>query len=181
MFDPTKHKTIKRFNHPRTGHELTWSCFHQRSLLSTPERRTLVVDAIRNASERHGYAVLAFVVMPNHVHLLVRHAAEHDVSALLFAIKRPSSFRLKQMMSEGEQASLVVHERPGKTAFRFWQEGPGYDRNIGDDTINDSIRYLHLNPVRKGLCRRAAEWEWSSASWYAREALRADGGIDWER
>ncbi len=119
--------------------------------------------------------------MPNHVHLLVRHAGEHDVSKLLYAIKRPSSFRLKQMMKESERESLIVQERPGKTAFRFWQEGPGYDRNIEDETLNASIRYIHPNPVRKGLCAEAWDWEWSSSRWYEREALRPDGGIDWDR
>ncbi len=177
---PHKHKLIKHFNHPRVAHELTWSCYQSRFLLNDAARRTLVVEAIRRASDRLGYATLAFVVMPNHVHCLVRHADEHDVSELLYAIKRPSSFRLKQMMPVSERASLVVRERPGKTAFRFWQEGPGYDRNILEDTLNASVRYIHLNPVRKELCARAEDWQWSSAPWYAREALRPDGGIDWD-
>jgi putative transposase len=181
VYDRTKHKTIKHSNIPRVAHELTWSCYANRNLLGSPQRRDLVVEAIRRASERLGYAVLAFVVMPNHVHLLARHADEHDISALLYAIKRPSSFRLKAMMSEVEVGSLVVQERPGKSAFRFWQEGPGYDRNIRDDTLNASIRYIHRNPSRRGLCSSLLDWEWSSARWYRREALRPDGGIDWER
>lgn len=65
-------------------------------------------------------------------------------------------------------------ERPGKTAFRFWQEGPGYDRNLNRTaTVLSSIDYIHENPVRRGLCRQAVDWKWSSARWYA-----SDGRID---
>ncbi len=180
QYPPNKHKLIKHFNNPRIAHEFTWSCYQSRHLLSDPARRTLAVEAIRRASKRFGYATLAFVIMPNHVHFLARHAQEHNASELLYAIKRPSSFRFKQMMPASELESLMVQERPGKMAFRFWQEGPGYDRNIADDTLNSSVRYIHLNPVRNGLCARAEDWEWSSAAWYAREALRPDGGIDWD-
>ena len=178
-----KRKRIKHQNLPGVAHELTWSCYHMRPLLNTPERRTLLTDAMRRAAERLGYAALAFVVMPNHVHLLVRHSdPEYDVSELLYAIKRPTSFRFKQIMlatDHAEYESLIVQERPGKLAFRFWQEGPGYDRNCINDIINSSVRYIHLNPVRKGLCEVAEDWEWSSARWYAREAVRPDGGIEW--
>lgn len=180
LHPPGKHKLVKHYNTPRVAHELTWSCYQSRYLLTDDTRRTLAVEAIRRATERFGYATLAFVIMSNHVHLLVRHTEEHDISELLFAIKRPSSFRFKQLMPTDERESLMVLERPGKMAFRFWQEGPGYDRNIEDDTLNHSIRYIHLNPVQKGLCSLAEEWPWSSAGWYAREALRPDGGIDWD-
>ncbi len=62
---------------------------------------------------------------------------------------------------------LTVIERPGKTAFRFWQEGPGYDRNLNNvETVKASIAYIHENPVKRKLCRRAVEWRWSSARYY---------------
>jgi hypothetical protein len=58
-------------------------------------------------------------------------------------------------------------ERPGKTCFRFWQEGPGYDRNLTTSTaIEAAIEYIHMNPVRRGMVNRAVDWRWSSASWY---------------
>ena len=51
---------------------------------------------------------------------------------------------------------------------RFWQPGGGYDRNIDNlDTLSRMIEYLHLNPVRRGLAKRAVDWEYSSAGWYA--------------
>lgn len=170
-------KTIRHYNVPRQAHELTWSCYRRLPLLLDDDRRRIVSAAIRAACERLGYRVVAFVLMPEHVHLLVWSVPhEYDIASLLFAIKRPSSFRLRRRMeatSDPALASLTVRERPGKTAFRFWQEGPGYDRNLtGTETVWKSIRYIHRNPVERGLCARPEEWEWSSARQYAdRHAL----------
>ncbi|MGB2780863.1 MAG: hypothetical protein WBD63_05235 [Phycisphaerae bacterium] len=65
---------------------------------------------------------------------------------------------------------LMVHERPGRRVFRFWQEGGGYDRNLtGEKTILAAIQYAHANPVRRGLCSSPAEWKWSSWHHYEGE------------
>ena len=62
---------------------------------------------------------------------------------------------------------LTVRERPGKFCFRFWQEGPGFDRNIfTPQAIEASINYIHENPVKRGLCKRAVDWKWSSARFH---------------
>ena len=62
---------------------------------------------------------------------------------------------------------LTVSERPGKTCFRYWQEGPGFDRNLfSSDAIALSLEYIHNNPVSRGLCGSAVDWEWSSARYY---------------
>jgi putative transposase len=70
---------------------------------------------------------------------------------------------------------LTVQQRPGVTTFRYWQEGPGYDRNLTEDsTILSAIDYIHFNPVRRGLCDAAIDWRWSSAKHYASEAVPTD-------
>jgi len=110
--------------------------------------------------------------MPNHVHLLVwPHEEAAAIDQLLFAIKRPFSYRVKQWLIAAHDpllARLTVRQRPGKTTFRFWQEGPGHDRNLVEPTwAEGAVDYIHRNPVRRGLCERATDWLWSSARWYA--------------
>ena len=64
--------------------------------------------------------------------------------------------RLKDVQPEGQ-----VH-------YCFWQRGGGYDRNINDPrTLLYMIEYIHQNPIRRGLVKRATEWPWSSARFYA--------------
>jgi len=100
------------------------------------------------------------------------------VDKLLFAIKRPFSFRVKRRIASTDGPllnRLTVRQRPGKTTFHFWQEGPGYDRNIRTEKVlESSIDYIHLNPVRRGLVERATDYRWSSARWHASDGQNVD-------
>jgi putative transposase len=128
--------------------------------------------AIDAAGERHNWRLTAFVYMPEHVHLLwfpLPGAAE--IEHLIKAIKRPYSYRIKQLLIEQNSpllAQLTIRQRPGVSTFRYWQEGPGYDRNLdNEESVLAAIDYVHLNPVRRKLCRNIFDWRWSSSRWYA--------------
>jgi putative transposase len=113
----------------------------------------------------------AFVFMPEHLHLLIAPSVpEPAVSDYLALIKQPFSKWVKVRLLEARSSlmdRLTVQERPGKTCFRFWQEGPGYDRNLNTpNSIEAAIVYIHQNPVRRGLVKQAVDWRWSSARWY---------------
>ena len=100
---------------------------------------------------------------------------------MLKAIKRPFSYRIKQLLIQSRSRlleRLTVHQRPGVKTFRYWQEGPGYDRNfIKPSTVLDAIDYLHHNPVRRGLVKRAVDWKWSSARYYLLDPPQQYAGL----
>jgi REP-associated tyrosine transposase len=134
-------------------------------------------ESVNRALDRHDYRLAAFVYMPEHVHLLVLPgAAASRIDELLKAIKRPFSFRIKRLLETSGSPlleSLTVRQRPGVRTFRFWQEGPGYDRNLDRvETVLAATDYIHLNPVRRGLVALATDWPWSSARWHE--------GLDYE-
>jgi putative transposase len=110
--------------------------------------------------------------MPEHVHLLWYPAAEAaGIEHLLKAIKRPYSYRIKQLLVQNRSRlldRLTIRQRPGVTTFRYWQEGPGYDRNLdNEESVLAAIQYIHENPIRRKLCRSVLDWKWSSARWFA--------------
>jgi putative transposase len=170
---PPHRKRVKHRESWRESRMLTFSCYRRLPLLADDPCREIVACALRSALARHGWLLTAFVFMPDHVHLLTLPWSEEASGAdrLLFSIKRPSSFRIKQYLEAQRNRELLdrltVQERPGKTAFRFWQEGPGHDHNVRDpDKLGEAIGYIHNNPVRRGLCNAATDWEWSSARQY---------------
>lgn len=172
---PTKphRKTIRHWDEFGHAHELTFSCYQRRPLLTTDAINTELSISIEHACVRHQVDLLAFVYMPEHVHLLVLPTTNpSSISEFLYAVKRPFSFRIKKMFeiqNPGLLKSLTIRERPGKQTFRFWQEGPGYDRNlIYCTTLRKVIDYIHLNPVRRGLVEQPQDWPWSSFNAYAR-------------
>jgi putative transposase len=172
---PGHRKRVKHYDEPGQGHELTFSCYQRLPLLDNDHRCQHVATAIDRAVSGKGFSLLALVFMPEHVHLIVfPEDPSARISALLSAIKRPSSFRIKRDLQSSNDPllkKLTIRERPGKMTFRFWQEGSGYDRNILDDErLQGMIDYVHLNPVRRGLVDHPRDWKWSSWRFYAGEA-----------
>ncbi len=174
--DVPHRKRVKHFDLPGQVDALTCSCFRRLPLLTNDRWRGLLSEAIDRAAVRHRYRLIAFMFMPEHIHLLVWPEPEAaPIDALLRAIERPFSFRIKQLLEAAGSSllfRLTVRQRPGVTTFRYWQEGPGYDRNIVEPrTLAAEIDYVHLNPVRRGLCTRADDWRWSSARHFAADGI----------
>ena len=168
---PGHRKRIRHYHDPGHIHELTFSCYHRWPLLTNDVWRAMLAESIDRAMEGHHYRLTAFVFMPEHIHLMIYPLPEADtIDALLKAIKRPFSYRIKQLLVQSRSRlleRLTIHQRPGVKTFRYWQEGPGYDRNFTKpSTVLAAIDYLHHNPVRRGFVKRAVDWKWSSARYY---------------
>jgi putative transposase len=167
-----KHKTIRHYHNPGDCHELTFSCFHRMPMLTNDPWRELLAASIDKALDEHALRLSAFVFMPEHVHLLVWpiDPTEAKISQFLKTLKLSSSTKIKHQLVLAHSPlveRLTVIERPGKSVFRFWQEGPGYDRSLNNpETVQASINYIHENPVKRKLCLRAVDWRWSSARHY---------------
>jgi len=100
-------------------------------------------------SEWRFYELLAWVVMANHVHILLRPWV-------------PLRIALMNIKSGSARAANIVL---GRTGERFWQR-ESYDHWVRSDRERNSIiRYIHNNPVAAGLVAEPEEWPWSSAGW----------------
>jgi len=167
-------KTIQHYHEPGHLHELTFSCFHKKPLLTNDDWCSRLARSLDDACRSTSFDLVAFVFMPNHVHLLVNPRDDAPaISHLLDRIKQPFSMEIKELLSNGNKRllrQLTVQERPDRRCFRFWLEGPGYDRNIfSTEAMTASLDYIHNNPVKRGLCDRAVDWKWSSARYYSSE------------
>lgn len=164
-------KLLKRFHEPGQLHEFTFSSYQRRELLLQDSWLKLLAGTLTSACREEQIDLVAFVFMPEHLHLLVNPLTEEPkLGRFLARIKQPFSSQIREQLElENPQLvrELTVQERPGKTCFRFWQEGAGYDRNIEtEEALHASINYIHNNPCRRGLCERAIDWKWSSARYY---------------
>jgi putative transposase len=164
-------KTVRHFHDIGHLHELTFSCNGRLPLLTNDLWRQKLARCLEAAGKECKMELVGFVFMPEHVHLLVYPTSPNpSISLYLARIKQPFSKQIKDVLTSGDSrllSKLTVLERPGKTCFRFWQEGPGFDRNLfSSDAISSSLEYIHNNPVNRELCRRAVDWKWSSARYY---------------
>ena len=137
-----------RIRYLQTGefHFLTFSCYRRRPYLPAVAAMDLFEDALGRVRRRYHFAVAGYVVMPEHVHLLVNEPQRALLSKAIQALKLSVSVRSR--------------ERP------FWQ-AHYYDFNISSHTkFVEKLRYIHRNPVVRGLVAKPEDWKWSSYRHY---------------
>lgn len=156
----------RHYNTPGHAHELTFSCYRREPYFNDPAACHILLREIENARQAFNVDLWAYVIMPNHVHLLLwpkNH--NYNISEIQRCIKGRTSRSYSEWLSENNPElykTFLVNDR-GKKQYRFWQRGGGFDRNLWNNLpIYDSITYIENNPVRKGLVGNANEWEWSS-------------------
>jgi putative transposase len=166
--DNVPRKKLHHINIPGHAHELTFSCYRRLPLLARNMPCRWLIDAMDAARKKHHCSLLAYVIMPEHVHIIIYpQEVHHDMAWFLKSIKQSVSRKAHTWLAKQDQLWLERLTVSGEDKFRFWQAGGGYDRNIEKHAILiQMIEYIHLNPVRRGLVKAASDWLWSSASWY---------------
>ncbi len=161
-------RTRKRFEIAQQARFLTFSCYHRLELFGNDAIRDAFVDALAASRDRTKYKLNGWVIMPEHVHLLiVPDLPEYPVPYALKDLKGLFANRVLQRWREINAPVLSrITDPQGK--LHFWQKGGGYDRNIAsDDEFHEKLNYIHSNPVTRGFAQRPTDWAWSSAQWYA--------------
>ncbi len=130
------------------------------------------VDALDRARHLLDFELWAYVIMPEHAHILILPQREaYDTGAVLKSVKQSVSRRAVLYLRKAAPAwleRLKVTRPTGKAEHRFWQQGGGYDRNFDRaPTAWQAVDYIHNDPVRRGLADCPTDWPWSSARWYA--------------
>lgn len=166
--EPGHRKTRKVYDREGDAHFLTFSCFRRLPLLSRDRTCQWMVDAIDLSRRKNPFDLWAWVIMPEHVHLVLLPHADVRIASILTTMKQSVSRRAinwLQMESPEYLASLRDLQPNGTQSYRFWQRGGGYDRNLRSvRDVHEKILYVHRNPVIRGLVSSTEKWKWSSAS-----------------
>jgi putative transposase len=135
---------LKRYQNERDLHFITFSCYHRKPFLSTPSSRDWCESAIEQFRVQYGFAVVAYVVMPEHVHLVISEPNNGPLASAVQAIKQSVS---RKLIGNREH---------------FWQERY-YDFSVWSSAKRiEKVKYIHRNPVRRELVERPEDWVWSS-------------------
>ena len=165
--------------HDESGHihSLTVSCYRRLQFFRHASVRQTFIDAMCRVRERYDIRWLGYVVMPEHVHVLVlpqmsNSAEPTPISTLLHDLKGFAGRFGKEALREvwSTQGSLGLPPlnawATGNGPKPFWKPR-GYDFNImSEDKVLEKLDYIHRNPVRRGLVDRAEQWCWSSYRFY---------------
>src|SRR5262249_7907432 len=126
---------LQRFYGADDLHFITCSCYRRQPFLSTPGRRDLFLEILEETRLKYRFVVHAYVVMPEHFHLLITEPELGDPSVVMKVIKQ----RFARRIHQGTDSELV------------WQKR-FYDFNVWNTRKRiEKLRYIHRNPVKRGL------------------------------
>jgi putative transposase len=149
---------LRRFQQSGQSHFLTFSCYRRQPKLNSPNACDLFVQCLEDMRCRFTVCIYGYVVMPEHVHLLVNEPEEATLADAIHFLKLSFSKRQRSQKRATESRS-------------FWQKRY-YDRNVKDaEEFTVKLRYLHRNPLERGLVEEPGEWKWSSFRHYAPQEI----------
>ena len=142
--------SLHRFHQTHQSHFLTFSCYHRQPKLVATNARATFLSALERVRQSYGLCIYGYVIMPEHVHLLLN---EPERSTLALALKS---------LKQGVARRLALRaEEP------FWQERY-HDFNVWSERkFVEKLRYLHRNAVKRVLVPKPEDWPWSSFRHYA--------------
>jgi len=168
---------LHRFYGGRDLHFLTFSCYQRQPLFSSAARCDLFLQILERVRRRYRLVVLGYVVMPEHVHLLVSEPQRETLSIAIQSLKLgvvrsllllgDKTFAVEIPMSRKRCETWGTPSVGGaKTPNHFWQ-ARFYDFNVWTEKKRiEKLRYIHRNPVVRGLVESPQQWKWSSFRWY---------------
>jgi putative transposase len=159
-------KTCKRCDAEGDAHFLTFSCFRNRPFLNAERPRRWFLEAVEAARRKQPFELWGYVIMPEHIHMMILPHPDVRISAILSALKLPVARRAVAWVRKHLPqflARMTDVQPGGKSTHRFWQRGGGYDRNIRSAReAHEELDYMHLNPIRRKLVTQLEDWPWSS-------------------
>jgi putative transposase len=148
-------------------HFITTSCYHRLPLLQEAQHRDLLLEVLERVRRRYHFVVVGYVIMPEHVHLLVSEPGRGDPSKVMQALKQGFARRL---LRRQRAASDPRQGRLWDTVLdtgHIWQ-ARFYDFVVFTESKRvEKLRYMHRNPVKRGLVLEPQQWDWSSYRHYA--------------
>ena len=140
---------LKRYYGDGDLHFITSSCFERRPLLNSPEARDNFLTVLEQVRQRLQFVIVGYVGMPEHFHLLMSEPELGTPSEAMKRVKRQAAFRIR-------------HDTPHLWQHRF------YDFNVWTARKRiEKLKYMHRNPVTRGLVANPEDWCWSSYRTYA--------------
>ena len=148
-------------------HFVTFSCFRRLPFLGTPRARDQFVRTLDQVRSKWKFLLLGFVVMPEHVHLLMSEPPGSTPSKALQVLKQQVSRSLRKKGKRAPQGQLRFQFAAIQAEEKhFWQRR-FYDFNVwSEKKFKEKLHYMHANPVKRGLVLHPKDWPWSSWGHY---------------
>ncbi|GAC1628766.1 MAG: hypothetical protein NVS9B13_26570 [Candidatus Acidiferrum sp.] len=151
-------------------HFITFCCYQRRPLLGTVRARNLTVKILEEVRARYAFALVGYVIMPDHVHLLISESSSIRPARIIQVFKQRVSRHMRGRRRARKGQLTLRFPEAGGALRRFWQRRY-YDFNVYSRAkLQEKLHYMHGNPVKQKLVLHPGDWPWSSWCYYYRGA-----------
>lgn len=156
-------------------HYLTFQIVYWVDLFSRKSYRDIVIDSLKHCSKEKGLEIFAYVIMSNHIHLIIR-STTGDLSGTIRDLKKYTSKKIVEEIEKSTESRkdwmlrLFRHaaKRQNKAGdYQVWTHENHAVELFGNDFIQQKVEYIHNNPVRAAIVKNAEDYVYSSAGYYA--------------
>jgi putative transposase len=134
-------------------------------LLAQPEARDIVLQDLEFYRAKYRCKILAYVIMPEHYHILVDLDQPSDLSDWLRDLQGHSASEISKWLQQtatAEELAVYARHANGRSKLAIWKEQARALGIVSESVLETKIEYVHKNPVRRGLTSEPGEWPWSS-------------------
>jgi REP-associated tyrosine transposase len=151
---------------PNTFHYTTSVCHRRVPVFRSDNACQLFVEALAETRKRLPLKLIGYVIMPDHTHLIVNPLGR-DISKILNSLHSASASEILEWLRAGNYSTSLAKlalnppKKRGHT-HALWQPDSSCIDLWSPRFIRQKLNYIHMNPVRAGLCKHPADWKWSS-------------------
>ena len=148
-------------------HFITFTCYRRLPLLRSARARNVFVKLLGEARDRYRFALVGYVVMPEHIHLLIGEPATGTPSTVVQVLKQRVSRQLRRKKRKPAGQLNLIFAEGDELLSRFWQRR-FYDFNVWSLKKRvEKLHYMHMNPLKRKLVDHPKDWPWSSFVFYS--------------
>jgi REP element-mobilizing transposase RayT len=176
---------LYKSNEPNTFHYATLVTYNRVPIFHSENACEIFVDVLREVRERYPYKLVGYVIMPDHVHSIINNRSG-SISDWLRRVRGNSARKILDWLREeqylGSLKKLALNPpQKRQHTHAVWQKDPSVIDLWSHKFVRQKLNYLHLNPVRAGLCEHPADWKWSSHRAYLpHKPSEVPIEIDWQ-
>lgn len=146
---------------------ITSNIYNRLNIFTRPSFIVPIIDSLNYYRYQYACKLIGYVIMPNHIHLLIWPTLEKVVTDFMRDFKRFTSGRItRQAKVEGKADWVKSFEEAGteteRAEYKVWQDSFWEQTIYTEEFLRQKLNYIHLNPVRAGIVTKVEEYPYSS-------------------
>ena len=165
-----------KFYNPDGMYFVTFATVEWVDVFTRKKYKDVLIESLKYCQAHKGLCIHAWVIMTNHLHLIISRTGQHDLPYIIRDFKKYTAGVILNLIQEDfesrKQWMLCIFRNAGKhnsnnKKYQFWRQDNHPEELFSNTFMDQKLDYLHENPVAEGIVERATEYLYSSARDYA--------------